>query len=321
MPEIGYHHLSPAERWIIVRSVEEQSQSLSAVAEALNCSTRTVKRVLALYRRTRDVIEQHGGGRQHVYSQRQMQRLHTLAIHNPHATSTALRGLMGPSAPPISDRTLRRYLREINIVQRKEGVEVVDTPRLHALRLAWAQQHRDDPIQDWLFMDESTLMLRHTGDLVWAERGKPVPSHPIEQLFGKVHVWGIVWNDGSVFGQYHGQPTSRKVFNLLMEHLTPLAPDLAGRTLVADGASYHWTKEVRSLYDDIMIAPLQLPPKSPRFTAIKRCWGWIKRRVKRLAPINAEELKQHMATACAALPASTIRGYIRETKSCIRNYK
>jgi transposase len=302
----------------MVRMAREQGMTRDAVAAVVPCSKRTVTRILSLFRNTGDVVEQHGGGRAHAYSPRQMQRLHQLVLQNPHATAAGLVGLMGPNAPHISERTMCKYIRELNISRRREGTESFDTPRYIALRTAWAHQHRDDDILSWMFMDASTLMLRHTGDYVWAPKGEPTPPHSVEHLYVKVNVWGIVWNNGSIFAQFHGQLNSRKTYNLLIEHLVPLAPDLAGRTLVADGVRYQWTKEVLELYDEAGIIPLKLPPRSPRFTAIERCWGWIKKNVKRQAPATRAQLQQAMTNACNALPVPVIQGFIREARRHIR---
>src|SRR6201985_1862552 len=173
MPRRAFHHLTPVERWMMVRMAREQGMTrdaVAAVAAVVPCSKRTVTRILSLFRTTGDVVEQLGGGRAHAYSPRQMQRLHQLVLQNPHATAAGLVGLMGPNAPHISERTMRKYIRELNISRRREGTESFDTPRYIALRTTWAHQHRDDDILSWMFMDASTLMLRHTGDYVWAPK-------------------------------------------------------------------------------------------------------------------------------------------------------
>lgn len=227
---------------------------------------------------------------------------------------------MGTAAPRISERTMRKYIRELNFSRRRESVESFDKPQYIERRKAWARQHRDDDILSWLFMDASTMMLRHTGDYVWAPKGQPTPPHSVEHLYPKVNVWGVVWDNGSVFAQYDGQLNSRKVYNLLMEHLVPHADAMAGRTLAADGVRYQWTGEIQQLYEEAGIIGFQLPPRSPRFNAIERCWGWIKAHVKQQAPATHTELVQAMTNACNALPPPIIRRYISETRRHIRSF-
>ena len=150
-----------------------------------------------------------------------MRLLASLIEQQPHATLAGLVTLMGSTAPHVSDRTMRKYIRELNLSRCREGIHAFDTSRLIALRTAWARQQCNAPILQWLFMDTSTLMLRHTGDYVWTPRGGPVPPHSVEHLYVGVNVWGVVWNTGSVFAQYRGQLTSRAIYNLLMLHLQP----------------------------------------------------------------------------------------------------
>jgi hypothetical protein len=107
-------------------------------------------------------------------------------------------------------------------------------------------------------------------DLVWVKRGQLTPHHHIQHLSVAVHVWGVIWDTGSIFAQYQGHLNSRKMYNLLMDHLASHAPGLIGRTLLADGARYQWTAEVKEWYESACIAALKLPPHSPQFNAIER---------------------------------------------------
>jgi transposase len=320
MPERGYHHLSDRDRWRIVNMVTTQRRTHADAAEALGCSTATVRRVLSRYRFSGDVTVHHSGGRQRVFTARQMGRLDHLIRENPHATAEYLQELMGPRAPELTTRTIRRYRQSLDWVRRPEPIQLADSPEQERRRRTWARRHRNDPIKSWLFMDASSLVLRHTGDLVWVKRGEPTPPHIISGLTPAVHVWGVVWDTGSVFAQYTGHLTGRAIYNLLMDNLVPYAPAVAGRTLVADGHSIQWTAEVRQLYSEAGLDALKLPPHSPRFNAIERCWAWIKQRVRRQHPANVVQLQQAMTVACQALPQADVVAYIAETQQKIREY-
>ena len=141
-----YHQLDQRERWIIMCMVQEEGLSRAAAAHAVGCSTRTVTRVLRLHRTTNDVITHHRGGRQREYTQRQMKRLDQLIEYNPAETADGLRAMMGPSAPWVSDQTLRHYRRQLNFSRRQQGIALFDTPQQIEKRHAWARQHRNDPI-------------------------------------------------------------------------------------------------------------------------------------------------------------------------------
>jgi len=66
---------------------------------------------------------------------------------------------------------------------------VIDAERAAQLRREWALAHKDDNHSNWMFMDESTLCLRHTGELIWIKRGEPTPAHQIESLKCSVNIW------------------------------------------------------------------------------------------------------------------------------------
>jgi hypothetical protein len=300
--------------------LEEEGLTRRQAAQAVGCTTRTVSRVLALHRDTGEVEAHHGGGRQTAYAPRRMRRLDVLIEQNPHATASGLRALMGPSAPPITDRTMRKYRRQLIYTRRRQGIQLYDTPAYVSRRKAWARQHRNDSILSWLFMDESTMVLRHTADLVWIKRGKDTPPHLITHLTPAVNMWGVVWDDGHVFVQYQGQINETVILDCLDGHLSPHLPDLPGRTIVADGASYQYTAAVRDWYVAAGLVPLKLPPKSPRFNAIERCWGWLKRHVRGQAPQTNAQLAAALAAACLAIPQAVIRSYIREARQHIRTY-
>lgn len=318
-PVRHFDHLTERDRWVAVRGCTELGLNRAVVATQIGCSVRTVGRVLSLFRETGDVREEHGGGRPHGYNKRQMQRLSALIRDNSNATAAGLIALMGPQAPQISEQTMRQYRRDLGFTRRREGIALYDTPQQVEKRHRWALQHRGDDILSWLFMDESTMVLRHTGAIAWVKRGDPTPPHFVDSIVAAVHMWGVAWEESSSFAQYYGHLRSRGMFNLLEDNLAPYAPDLPGRTVVQDGATWHWTKEVRGWYDDAGLIPLRLPAKSPRFNAIERCWGWIKKHVRAARPHNQASLVQALTNACQAIPIRIICGYIRETRKNIRS--
>lgn len=313
-----YRHLTPEQRWAAVRGCTELGLTRAVVAQQLGTTVRSIGRLLQLFRDTGDIVERHAGGRDREYSHAEMRRLDLVCYFNPHANAAGLIELMGPRAPPISERTMRKYRRELGYTRRREGIQLYDSPRYIAERHAWAQQHRNDPILRWVFMDESTMLLRHTGDVVYVKRGQPMPEHMVDSIVAAVHIWGAVWDGGSTFAQYQGHLTSDTMFGMLDDHLSQYAHAIPGHTVVNDGATYHWTAEVRGWYDAVGLVPLKLPPKSPRFNAIERCWGWIKKRVKAAGPHNQAQLSQALTNACQAITQRAIRGFIRETKRQIR---
>ena len=56
-------HLSIGERWRIVSLHFDQGLTSGGIARFINCTSRTVRNILRLFRETSDVIERQGRGR------------------------------------------------------------------------------------------------------------------------------------------------------------------------------------------------------------------------------------------------------------------
>ena len=52
---------------------------------------------------------------------------------------------------------------------------------------------------------------------------------------------------------------------------------------------------------------IYLPPHSPQFNAIDKCWAWVKHWVRGCAPNSAERLAEDANAACDALPGLAVR--------------
>ena len=56
-------NLSVGDRWRIISLRFDQGMTSSEIASIINCTTRTVRNILRLFRETNDVIEREGRGR------------------------------------------------------------------------------------------------------------------------------------------------------------------------------------------------------------------------------------------------------------------
>jgi transposase len=72
---------------------------------------------------------------------------------------------------------------------------------------------------------------------------------------------------------------NRKVFETWIE--TCLIPSLnPGQWLVIDNASFHKGGRIEALIEQAGCKVLYLPPYSPDFNKIEKCWSWIKSRIR-----------------------------------------
>jgi transposase len=238
-------HLAPRQREEIIRRVESGQESMRKIAASMGVAPSTVSRTIHHYYETGEIVEHPSGGPHPAYDDDDLYHLDCLIDQHPSATAATLHRLMGSSAPPVDVRTIESYRHALDYTRRKPAVWVIDTERTAALRAAWVTEHKEEDHSRWVYMDESTLCLRHTGDWVWVKRGQPTPRHEIAGLKCHVNVWGAAWNDGAVFCFYTGYLNSSSYTDILDTHLSRHKRHLRHRTFISDGVGFHGTEEVQ----------------------------------------------------------------------------
>lgn len=286
----------------VVHMVRCEGKSQSAAARRYSVSQPAVHKILKHYDETGDTAERHAGGRPHYYDEEDMQLLSTLIQENRAATAHALRRLMPADAPQVSDRTIARYRRELGFTQRKPAIHVIDKPGQEAARRAWARQHANNDPNDYVFMDESTMVLRDTGDYVWVRRGEVTPPHDISNLRAAVHVWGSIWSNGAVFSQYIGHLNSNAYEEILDGNIGRYKRKFKDHIIIHDRATFHRAKTVKRWFTDHGLTADLLPAHSPQFNAIEYAWAWIKHQIRAANPQTPDALCASMTQACRLLP-------------------
>jgi putative transposase len=303
-------HLSPRQREDLVHRVLEEGEGVREAARQLHIAPSTVSRTVERYLATGDLREHVTGGHHTAYDDDDLYRLDCLINQHPSATAETLHGLMGSSAPPVSAATVSAYRLALGYTRRRPAAWEIDTERTHQRREAWLTEHQAADHTRWVYMDESTLCLRDTGDYVWVKKGEPTPKHEIAQLRCHVNVWGAVWNDGSVFAFYTGHLTGEAYRYILQTNLTPYIPHLRHRTFLHDGATVHKADAVKAWAEERKLDVILTPPHSPQFNAIEEVWAWIKHDVKRSGPTDHTSLQAACQHAWEAIGQAKIKAFI-----------
>ena len=75
-----------------------------------------------------------------------------------------------------------------------------------------------------------------------------------------------------------------------------------GQLIILDNATFHKGGIIRQLIEDVGCFLLYLPPYSPDFNKIEKCWSWLKSRIRKQIS-NFETLREAMefvlAEACS----------------------
>jgi transposase len=95
----------------------------------------------------------------------------------------------------------------------------------------------------------------------------------------------------------------------LQEGLLPRLPK--GSVLVLDNARIHHGGNIEACVKRAGCSLLYLPPYSPDFNPIELAWGWIKARVRTLAPRNDIARERDIQAASQELPTSAPRNWFK----------
>ena len=103
---------------------------------------------------------------------------------------------------------------------------------------------------------------------------------------------------------------TRETFELfLQDGLLPLLEP--GSVLVLDNARIHHGGDIAALVERAGCSLLYLPPYSPDFNPIELAWGWIKAKVRSLAPRDDAARERDIHLASLLLPTTAATNWFR----------
>lgn len=311
-------HLTERDRYNIIVKVEHDQLPIAQVAQDCGVSRQTVYNVLRKWTETGKMEEEHSTGRIPNYSDKDMKKLNRLIKQHPNAEAEELLTLMRSSAPRVSSRTIRNYRHSLGYTPRRTQPEHILSDSQKVTIHAFAVQHQHSDMRRWVYLDECTVQLRDTGDVVWIMRGEPTPTHPISHLRAAVHVWGAVWWTHRCFSRYEGHLTANTYIALLDEYLSPYRDEIRRKSIAEDNAPYHNATRVKRWFQDQGLHLLDWPAYAKKFNAIEYCWGWMKQTIKRAQPQTPIQLCQAIDTACTLLPQKVVQSFILHAQRNLR---
>lgn len=161
-----------------------------------------------------------------------------------------------------------------------------------------------------IFLDESGVTTEMTRRYGRARRGERVGEGTPCGHWRTLTVLGAIRSSGWVATMTIEAPTDGEVFSAYLEQV--LCPQLqSGDVVVMDNLAAHKVEGVRGLIEARGAHLLYLPPYSPDFNPIEKCWAKIKQLLRGAKARSLPALEMAVSTALAAITPQNIEACFR----------
>jgi len=153
-----------------------------------------------------------------------------------------------------------------------------------------------------IFLDESGVTTEMTRRYGRAPRGQRVQEGTPAGHWRTLTLLGAISVSGWVATMTIDAPTDGEVFLAYLEQV--LCPQLKpGQVVVMDNLSAHKVDGVRKLIEQTGAELRYLPPYSPDFNPIEKCWSQVKQRLRGWKVRSLDLLEHAVAAALAGVTA------------------
>lgn len=314
-----------------------QGRSTRQVAKDLGVSHGFVTKI---YGKDKENIPEPKMGRPFKVSQRTKLALKTKFLRNDfddegHKYQEAQGMICSVGEGPVHRETIRRYLRDEQVVARLKPDGPLLTEEHMEARRKFAKDHINWSVEQWknvMFSDE--CIIRRVGSFgrQWYysndEHRLRHPHHFKQKKQGgggRIMIWGCLtyfgvgdmcWVEGNMNADYYEHVLrdyvlkSRKWFKM----------DTSKFIFQHDNSSVHTATSVRNYLKEAKINVMEWPPNSPDINPIERIWAYIKQRLFRYPtrPANLQELFDRVEEIWTSVPTTFIQKLYEELPAKMR---
>ena len=159
---------------IITYVLDHPNASPQAVANQFNVHRTTISRILRRFRNRGVTTDADRSGRPHSLSKQQLEWLDNYIHTHSNFTSDRITNELNQHFNiNVSSRTVRRLRKILGYHARQRGTYEAPTAQHKQHRIQWCNNHENTDWRQCVFVDESTIVLRDTGDIEWVKRGDP----------------------------------------------------------------------------------------------------------------------------------------------------
>jgi transposase len=177
-------------------------------------------------------------------------------------------------------------------------------------RQAWREQIASIDARRLVFVDESGATTERTRRYGRAPGGQRVREATPAGHWRTLTVLGAMSADGLIATMTIEAPTDREVFLGYLEEV--LCPRLKpGQIVVMDNLSSHKVTGVSELIRAAGAELLYLPPYSPDFNPIEKCWSKLKQKLRSLKARSLDALETAVGQAIPDISSHNAQAWFR----------
>ena len=183
-----------------------------------------------------------------------------------------------------------------------------DTPHIQAQREAYQEKMRTIEPHDYVFLDETGVniaMARHYARALQGERA--YASKPVNKGH-HITVLGALSLDGIIAAMTVDGSSDTQVFFTYVQ--TVVVPNLRpGQVVMMDNLSSHHNDRLQTAIEAVGATLEYLPPYSPDFSPIEKCWSKLKEILRAKAARTRDTLDAAITTAFTMITPQDARGW------------
>lgn len=310
-----------------VVTLSNEGRRQKDIGEIVGMNQSTVSRILKRHRETGEYKRRPGQGRRRCTTEVDDRYLQLQALRNRGLTAPELKNMLQNTRHVnVSNRTVRRRLKERNLTPKRPAIVPRLLPRHKIQRLHFARNHVNWTVDQWrnvLFSDETRVQL-------WKPDGrKRVYRRPGERYAacnlvqnvsfggGSIMLWGgISWEGRTELVEIDIRMNGEYYINtILQEHVLPYIGFVGYDRflLMHDNARAHAANIVAQYLNDVHITQLDWPPLSADLNPIEHLWDLLKRRIRARnpGPSTLLELRNALQEEWNNIPQEDIQNLIR----------
>ena len=184
-------------------------------------------------------------------------------------------------------------------------------------RLAWARLYKDQVWDNVLFTDEKIIWCivkrNSKNDVIWADKGDPIPPAPYDRHPGKLNVSAAVWLDGrSAIFIFDENLASPLYINILKKTVLKEGAKIPGGgwELYLDNDPKHNSNLTKAFLAEKQVRVIHPAAKMPDTNIIENVWSMLDHELSKLGPLTKANLRKKIISAWKKIPQNSIRNCV-----------